>query len=202
MDDLVLQSMQRWPDVPAVHGWLSLDARGRWMIHANGRGLESPPEPGEAITNSSLIAFINRNYASDEQGLWFFQNGPQRVYVRIDAAPYIVRLSEDGISLQTHTGQTLQSIDEWLLDDVGNLYIRSEPGPGRIENRDLPLLLDNLRTTLPNMPSTSLPLFEALEAGAIQGMLSCPKLPDAPWRLLTFTDIQKQLGFTAASQPV
>ncbi|MGB3277244.1 MAG: DUF2946 family protein, partial [Castellaniella sp.] len=30
MDDQVLAAMARWPNVPAVHGWLSLTARGQW----------------------------------------------------------------------------------------------------------------------------------------------------------------------------
>ncbi|XOT98625.1 DUF2946 family protein, partial [Alcaligenes pakistanensis] len=34
--------------------------------------------------------FFNRNYQADEKGRWFIQNGPQRVYVRLDAAPLIV----------------------------------------------------------------------------------------------------------------
>jgi len=27
MDDIVIRGMLKWPDVPAVYGWLSLDRR-------------------------------------------------------------------------------------------------------------------------------------------------------------------------------
>jgi hypothetical protein len=30
MDDIVKQAMAKWPNVPACHGWLGLDARGHW----------------------------------------------------------------------------------------------------------------------------------------------------------------------------
>lgn len=85
MDDDVKAALVRWPNVPAVAGWLSLDGRGRWHLHPQGDAAEGGP--GESITNTQILAFIERNYEHDDQGRWFFQNGPQRVYVRIDAAP-------------------------------------------------------------------------------------------------------------------
>ena len=36
---------------------------------------------GSVLQHDKLIEFIGRNYAADAQGQWFFQNGPQRVYV-------------------------------------------------------------------------------------------------------------------------
>ncbi len=87
MDQAVLDALQRWPDVPAVYGWLSLDKRGRWRLH---------PDQGaaQAITNPQILAFMDRNYAADAAGCWFFQNGPQRVYVDLLGAPYILRLDD------------------------------------------------------------------------------------------------------------
>ena len=38
MDEDVLRAMTRWPDVPAVYGWLSLDRRGRWLIRGETLG--------------------------------------------------------------------------------------------------------------------------------------------------------------------
>ena len=32
MDPAVLRGMARWPDVPAVYGWLALDRRGNWRL--------------------------------------------------------------------------------------------------------------------------------------------------------------------------
>jgi len=70
---------QQWPSgrtLPAVYGWLALDRRGNWLIK------------GERIANQALRDFISRNYEADDAGRWYFQNGPQRVYVgsRVHAA--------------------------------------------------------------------------------------------------------------------
>ncbi|MCB5362178.1 DUF2946 family protein [Pusillimonas sp. CC-YST705] len=188
MDDLVLKAMQRWPDVPAVHGWLSLDARGRWKLHPTGGAANTPAEPGESISNPSLLAFINRNYAADEQGRWFFQNGPQRVYAQLEAAPYVIRLAEDGIGLQTHTGLPVDAVHEWLPDDEGHMYVRTALGPGRIEDRDLPALLPRLETDAGN-------LLDALEQGATHGWVDHPQLPRAPWRQIPTQEVSGHLGF-------
>ena len=66
MDAAVIAALAKWPNVPAVFGWLRLDRRGNWLIR-------------EQQIRQPLAAFINRNYASDELGRHFFQNGPQRV---------------------------------------------------------------------------------------------------------------------------
>jgi hypothetical protein len=51
MDEIVLRGMARWPNVPAVYGWLGLDRRGQWLIK------------GERIPNPLVTEFIGRNYA-------------------------------------------------------------------------------------------------------------------------------------------
>lgn len=190
MDDAVLQAMRRWPDVPAAEGWLSLDARGRWLLHPSGGANGNPPEPGEPITSPGLLAFIARNYASDGQGRWFFQNGPQRVYATLPAAPYIARLAADGVALETHTGLPLDRVDEWLLDQEGNLYLRTPAGPCRLDGRDLPAMLERLAD------EAGLSLPDALERDAAGGVLSAPPLPPAPWRRIPAgADIPALLGF-------
>src|SRR5664279_6586568 len=67
-----------------------------------------PRIKGSRIDHEKLREFIGRNYASDEAGAWFFQNGPQRVYVELEAAPWVWRLSRDGGGapvLASHTGR-------------------------------------------------------------------------------------------------
>ena len=32
MDETGLRSMAKWPNVPAVYGWLTLDRRGNWLL--------------------------------------------------------------------------------------------------------------------------------------------------------------------------
>ncbi len=86
-----LAAIAKWPDVPACYGWLSLDRRGDWRLQ------------GERVTHRGLIDFINRQYAGDETGCWFLQNGPQRVFVSLAATPWIFR--NDGDRLASHTGQ-------------------------------------------------------------------------------------------------
>jgi hypothetical protein len=131
MDESVIAAIAHWPDVPHVHGWLSLDRRGRWRLK------DSP------ISNRQVIEFIGRNYEADEHGAWFFQNGPQRVYVRLDYTPWILRIG-DRQSLVTHTGIAVDDACEALLDEEGNLLIAFKRGIGLVEGRDLAAFLDSI----------------------------------------------------------
>src|SRR3989344_5797021 len=81
MDDIVLRGMAKWPNVPAVYGWLSLDRRGHWLLK------------GERVVKPGIAAFFGRNYSRDDQGRWFLQNGPQRVYVTLDYTPHVYRVT-------------------------------------------------------------------------------------------------------------
>src|SRR3546814_756452 len=111
MDENVIAAMARWPDVPDVFGWLSLTERGQWRLHPQGDALlpvgvaGNGCSPGQAITSPPILHFIDRNYAADTHGRWYFQNGPQRVYVRLDAAPSILHTSgpADELPFRPHT---------------------------------------------------------------------------------------------------
>ena len=122
MDEIVVRSLARWPNVPAVYGWLDLDRRGNWLIK------------GERIGNVALREFIARNYSSDAQGRWFFQNGPQRVYVRLAYTPLVVHYEGDGLFDHCGCGTTAL---ETFLDDEGSVLIRGERGIGLLDDRDL-----------------------------------------------------------------
>jgi hypothetical protein len=122
MDDIVARSLARWPDVPAVYGWLQLDRRGNWLIK------------GERIGNAALREFIGRNYEADERGRWFFQNGPQRVYVKLAYTPLVVHY--EGERLFDHCGRPAQAL-ETFVDDEGSVLIRSDRGIGLLDDRDL-----------------------------------------------------------------
>jgi hypothetical protein len=83
--------------------------------------------PGDVIKHAALNAFIARNYASDADGRYFFQNGPQRVYVHLDATPWIVRMmptgnAEDPWQLQTQC-ETLLTPTTAFLDEAGHILI-------------------------------------------------------------------------------
>lgn len=144
MDPSVKDAIARWPDVPAVFGWLSLDPRGRWRLHPQGQAAAGGP--GESITNTQIQGFIGRNYDRDERGRWFFQNGPQRAFLRIDAAPYVLRLDDAGQALITHTDVPVTAVSGWWLDDAGQLYAMAPQGPGIVLDRDLPALMERLVT--------------------------------------------------------
>ncbi len=143
MDPSVIDAMRRWPNVPAVYGWLSLTARGDWRLHPLGDAAQGGP--GEGISNEQILAFINRNYAADNDGAWFFQNGPQRVFVRLDAAPLILRVSADSGQLETHHGMNVLAIRHWWLDDQGRLFAQTDMGPGMMDDRDLLMISERLR---------------------------------------------------------
>lgn len=144
MDESVIESIKRWPNVPAVFGWLSLTPRGQWRLHPAGKALQG--EPGESIGNSQILGFINRNYSHDEQGRWFFQNGPQRVYVRLDAAPWTLFADDSQGLLSTHTGLPVQTVRQMWVSREGNLYLQTDLGPGILFDRDLPRFLQGFTT--------------------------------------------------------
>jgi len=123
VDEIVARSLAKWPNIPAVYGWLSLDRRGNWLIK------------GERIGNAALREFIGRNYEADAQGRWFFQNGPQRVYVRLAYAPRVVHF--EGEALIDHCGRPFGAPDAIFLDDEGSVLIHGEPGIALLDDRDL-----------------------------------------------------------------
>ena len=131
MDETVIRAMAKWPNVPAVWGWLSLDRRGAWRLR------------GESIPNRAAVAFIGRNYTSDCQGRWFFQNGPQRVFVDLAYTPWVYSLDGRG-ALVTHTGRNCGTLESAWLDETGTLIVVGEPGPGIVDDRDLLALSDRL----------------------------------------------------------
>ncbi|MDO9132889.1 DUF2946 family protein, partial [Hydrogenophaga sp.] len=90
--------------------------------------------------HEKLIEFIQRNYAADAQGRWFFQNGPQRVFVDLENTPWVWRLQPDG-RVFTHTGIEVQTQDS-LLDESGRLYLVTDMGPGLVHSADMVLAAD------------------------------------------------------------
>lgn len=141
MDDIVKQAMAKWPNVPDCFGWLGLDARGNWYMRddaAQAQGTFSSGRPGakgSMLRHEKLIEFIQRNYACNAQGEWFFQNGPQRVYVELEATPWIWRLQSD-FSLKTHAGESTQCI-ACMTDEYGWLYLDTPLGLGLVHTQDV-----------------------------------------------------------------
>jgi hypothetical protein len=128
VDEAVLAAVAKWPDVPAVFGWLKLTARGEWRIR------------GERVQNPALRAFIGRNYGVDSRGRWFFQNGPQRVFVELEVAPWVYRIAP-GERLATHTGVPPVALSSAALLDDGRFLLVTDLGAGLVDDRDAALFL-------------------------------------------------------------
>jgi len=127
MDEIVVRSMAKWPNVPDVYGWLSLDRRGNWLIK------------GERIGNSAFKDFIARNYQADGRGCWYFQNGPQRVFVKLAYTPLVVHF--EGGRLRDHCGRPFTGKEEFL-DEEGSVLIAGESAIALLDDRDLERFAD------------------------------------------------------------
>ncbi|QWE14349.1 DUF2946 family protein [Polynucleobacter sp. AP-Sving-400A-A2] len=122
MDEQVLRSLIKWPNVPHCFGWLALDRRGQWRMRDE--FAQANQLAGSVIQHTALNDFISRNYAHDSLGRYFFQNGPQRVFITLDATPFITRIfpSESGAQLLTQCGTEIKPQGA-LSDEKGNIYI-------------------------------------------------------------------------------
>ena len=187
MEDRMQRALARWPNVPALYGWLSLDRRGRWRIQ------------GEIITRAQIIDTISANYLADEHGAWYFQNGPQRGYVQLEAAPLILRA--DGEGLCTHTGAAVTEPTGTWLDEHGNLLMATEHGPAQLDDTESEWLLAHLKA------GTSSPDSEALEAAlaASSGEATALSLrlggQTLPLGRLDQAEAPSALGFIRAPRP-
>ncbi|MEY8875813.1 MAG: DUF2946 family protein [Leptothrix sp. (in: b-proteobacteria)] len=156
MDDIVKAALLKWPQVPDCHGWLALDARGDWYMRDD-RTQAAGPFPqvkGSRIEHCGLREFIHRNYEVDAaSGRWFFQNGPQRVHVELECAPWVIgvqRRSDDptdagaasGWRLEAHTGWVIDAVDSAWLDERGRLFLATARGLGLVRSTDMDAAAD------------------------------------------------------------
>ena len=166
MDDIVKAAIAKWPNVPHCYGWLGLDARGNWYMRddqaqAAGPFCAASSEPGRQVASKGsmlkhdkLIDFIQRNYESDERaassakGRWFFQNGPQRVYVELEATPFIWRIANGpDFDVTAHTGQPARA-QRCVLDEHGRVYLDTELGFGLVHTQDMLMAADAIEQGL------------------------------------------------------
>lgn len=165
MDDIVKAALAKWPNVPDCYGWLGLDARGNWYLRddqAQAAGPFCAPsnEPGRRLASKGsllkhdkLIDFIQRNYESNPQGEWFFQNGPQRVYVELEATPYVWRVNLDNsggapdFEVTSHTGQVAIT-QRCFIDEHGRVYLETALGFGLVHTQDMLQAADAIESGL------------------------------------------------------
>lgn len=187
MDDLVLRGMAKWPNVPAVYGWLSLDRRGHWLLK------------GERVANPSIAAFFGRNYSHDEQGRWFFQNGPQRVYVALDYTPHIYRITsapDAALALASHSGAPVKTIHAAYIDDSGQLLLDTDLGIGLMHDADLETLVPRFNSPGGRVGEVALAeTLDAVQAGkdaALELTLGASLISVKP---LHATEVPTRFGF-------
>lgn len=142
MDDIVKAALKKWPNVPHCYHWLGLDARGDWYMRdeAAQHAGTFPQVKGSRIEHDKLKEFIQRNYEADERGAWFFQNGPQRVYVSLEAAPWVIGVQalEGGeFRLLAHTGRDVGAVNKSFVDEGGRLFLATDLGLGVVRSMDM-----------------------------------------------------------------
>lgn len=189
MEDWVLRAMQRWPNVPALFGWLALDRRGRWLIQ------------GEIISHPRIVQVISRNYAADEHGRWFFQNGPQRGFIRLEYAPFVLRTTEDDATLITHTDLRVERPTAAYVDENGTMLVQTEHGPGEIAGTELEWVLAKL--SIANAPVTEEQVADVLElpSGSTTAIVFEVSGQRLPIERLDAADAPAALHFVRDPQP-
>lgn len=132
MDDIVKAALAKWPNVPHCAGWLLLDRRGQWRMRDE--GAQARAELGTPIRHAALISFIERNYECDDSGCWFFQNGPQRVYVELAYTPWVARLALPSPGAAVLTDQTGAAFEPTavFVDDEGGVLFADGSRPSRV----------------------------------------------------------------------
>jgi hypothetical protein len=188
MDELVLRGMAKWPNVPSVYGWLSLDRRGHWLLK------------GERVANPGIAAFFGRNYSRDDQGRWFFQNGPQRVYVSLDYTPHVYRVTSTpgtALALASHSGTAVGAIRAAYIDDTGQLLLETDLGIGLVHDADLETLLPRFGSGKLHGEAALAATLDALQAGqqVTLGLdLGTARIPVKPVRA---DEVPAHFGFVA-----
>lgn len=191
MDPIVRKAMAKWPNAPALFGWLGLDRRGRWLLK------------GQPIERLPLIDFIGRNYLADEHGRWFFQNGPQRAFIELAYTPWVLRVDGEG-TLEAHTGVPVERLLGAWLDEDGSMLLEWARGIALLDDADLDWALDRLRD------ADGAPLAE----NALTAALSDPQALDAaritidygpdpiPLASIRRDEVPMRFGYRPAPQPL
>lgn len=210
MDPIVSRAMAKWPNVPAVYGWLALDRRGQWSIKTGSpegsgespRGAENAVPGFEPIGNRKLIEFIGRNYSRDDAGRWYFQNGPQRVYVNLDYTPLVYRIANaHPLSFETHTRASCASLRSAWMDEAGNLLLVTERGPGLLADRDLPRGLEALSYANGHALEEERLLALIEEGKDAAGVYFNTGAASLPLSLIRSEEVPARLGFVREPRP-
>ena len=195
-DTSVIAAMAKWPNVPDVYNWLMLDARGRYRIRA--RDYEQSGR-FDTIGNAAVVEFIGRNTTKDEAGRWYFQNGPQRVFFKLEYTPFVARLQPQGMPL-LHTGAAVERVIAVWIDEHAAAILETGYGPALVDDRDNSIFINFLK-----------PLVGAvLEDIELEEWLQKPVLGQLTWELcgnrvpvrpITRAELPSRFHYVAAPQP-
>lgn len=195
MDDIVIQAMAKWPNVPHCYGWLALDARGGWRMRDE--AAQQANAPGDRLTNAALVGFINRNYLHDEQGRWYFQNGPQRVYVNLEATPFIAR-TDPAQGMVVQTGAAVPIIEQLYLTEAGEAIVQAGEIVAQVDDRDVAQLFESLE--LDGKPAGDEALMAWIEGGS-GSMTLRYRGAQVPVERIKREELARRFGFVRAPVP-
>ena len=195
-DTSVIAAMAKWPDVPDVYNWLLLDARGRYRIRA--RDYEQSGR-FDTIGNAAVVEFIGRNTTHDDAGRWYFQNGPQRVFFKLECTPFVARLQPQGMPL-LHTGAAVARVDAVWIDEHAVAILETGHGPALVDDRDNSIFITGLKPLVG----------EVLDDIKLEEWLQKPVLGQLTWEIcgtrvpvnsIKRAELSVRFAYTASPQP-
>jgi hypothetical protein len=195
MDEVVKQAVAKWPNVPHCYGWLALDARGGWRMRdetAQQAGLR-----GDRLTNATLVGFINRNYLCDERGCWYFQNGPQRVYVILETTPFVAS-TDPAAGFMLQTGQPLAAPERAYVTEVGEVILQAGDIVAQVDDRDVAQVLTAFESD--RRPLSDEMLMDWIERGNEQVELRVGGR-QVPVERISGDDVPGRFGFVRTPAP-
>ncbi len=196
MDDIVKQAMAKWPRVPHCYGWLALDGRGAWRMRDE--RVQHLGLAGDRITQAALLGFIERNYGADERGCWYFQNGPQRVYVNLETTPFVAR-SDPARGLVLHTGAPLGPPQQVAMTADGSLVFQAGTVLAQLDDRDLAAVLTHLE--MDGAPVADARLLDWLADPQQALMWHMEGAPPLPVQALGQQDLAAHFAYVRLPQP-
>lgn len=99
---------------------------------------------GDKLSHRKLIEFIGRNYQQDDKGQYYFQNGPQKVFVELEVTPWVLRFDFEA-RVMTQTQQYVKSTQAYAYtDELGRVYLDTELGIGLVHTMDMDRMADEL----------------------------------------------------------
>jgi hypothetical protein len=171
MDEIVEAALRKWPNVPHCYGWLALDARGDWYMRDDRIQAAGPfPQVKGSRIRPRQAAGLHRPQLRPTTRRWFFQNGPQRVYVQLEAAPWVWRVQWPDDRARPVTSRTPAAgarcrAPGWTK---GRLFLHTDLGLGLVHSLDMGTAADALEAgawppheapfaELPRASATALP---------------------------------------------